>query len=120
MGVMTHVCKDFISETEEVLFKKGLYARDKEEYCRYILAKVYNWIKFIYKIELRCIIATFFGTKTDYLLYKCYIADMRIRDLGFVEKFGFKMQDHSQKKQYDLNDQIFDEEIVNKKISQQQ
>jgi hypothetical protein len=119
MGRLKIACRDYITEQQEEEFKAQLFLKDREEYCRYLLAKIYSWAKYVHKVELSKLYAVFFGNETEFQLYRCHVLDIRISSIDFMEPLGMFPQETIESEEVLVKGDIFNPKLAIKKVSLQ-
>ena len=72
----------YVTPVQEMNFMYTLMTKlDKTEYCKYVLMKIYHWLKIFHKIELKDIIAEFIeDRKGNLFLFNVVIVDIELPD----------------------------------------
>lgn len=81
MGNVPVISDEFISPQSEIEFQRNLMQKDPKKYCKYLLAKIYHWIRIMHKTVIRRMYGTFFSDGKDYYFTNCKVIEYRIKDL---------------------------------------
>ena len=84
---------DYISPEEELKFEKTLFQKSRNYYCLYRLAKMYQYIRNVHKVEMKKFIGWFYFNGTDFFLADIEIIDFVVLKYQFEEIFGVVPRD---------------------------
>ena len=86
MGTLRKVADDYISPEAEQEFQAKLFQTEPKLLCKYLLAKVHQWIRIIHKVHINSMFGSFFNNGSKYFLTDCKIIELDIRNPDILDK----------------------------------
>jgi len=84
------VSNEYVPREEEQLFAAELLKENPQEYCLYLLCKIYSYIKIVHRTEIHSMIGIFYNSGSDYFFMDAQIIRIEFNSKDTVSRLQLK------------------------------